>query len=199
MRMVLLWLTPPPPFLQTPGEPVIGFEAWEKIFEMYLTTLSDKELADKRKHTLLLHCIGMEAQRIFYTLEAGTTYAEAHKALKAFFVPKVNIVAESNKIRLRSQNVGESVVHYVASLCEHAITCEFGDVTDDMIRNQLVVKTNSTKIKKHLLSENKLTLKKAITLASQIETVLAEAQAMAKKVSDAVVGAMHETTFFMVE
>lgn len=193
--MALLGLTQPPPFLQTPGEPAVGFEAWEKIFETYLIALSDKELADKRKRALLIHCIGVEAQRIFYTLESGTTYAEAVKALKAFFVPKVNIVAERNKFRLRSQNVGESIVHYVAALRELAITCEFGDVTDDMIRDQLVEKTNSTRIRERLLLENELTLQKAITLASQIETVLAEAQAMTKKGTDAVVGAVQGTTF----
>ncbi|XP_061103090.1 uncharacterized protein LOC133131697 isoform X2 [Conger conger] len=104
--MALLSLTPPPPFLQTPGEPTITFDAWVRSFNTYLTALSDKELADKRKRALLVHCIGVEAQRIFFTLATGTTYDKACKALKSFFVPKVNVVSERNKFRLRRQNVG---------------------------------------------------------------------------------------------
>ncbi|KAJ8269711.1 hypothetical protein COCON_G00123180 [Conger conger] len=103
--MALLSLTPPPPFLQTPGEPTITFDAWVRSFNTYLTALSDKELADKRKRALLVHCIGVEAQRIFFTLATGTTYDEACRALKSFFVPKVNVVSERNKFRLRRQNV----------------------------------------------------------------------------------------------
>ena len=192
--MALLSLTQPLPFLQSPGEPTITFDTWLRSFETYLIALSEKELADKRKRALLIHCIGVEAQRIFYHLEMGTSYEDATKALKAFFMPKVNVVAERNKFRLRSQNVGESVVHYIAALRELASTCEFGEVTDDMIRDQLVEKTNSSRIRERLLLETGLTLQKAVTLASQIETVLAEAKAMAKK-DDGVVGAVHGTTF----
>ena len=192
--MALLSLTQPLPFLQSPGEPTITFDTWLRSFETYLIALSEKELADKRKRALLIHCIGVEAQRIFYHLEMGTSYEDATKALKAFFMPKVNVVAERNKFRLRSQNVGESVVHYIAALRELASTCEFGEVTDDMIRDQLVEKTNSSRIRERLLLETGLTLQKAVTLASQIETVLAEAKAMAKK-DDGVVGAVHDTTF----
>ncbi|KAJ8272305.1 hypothetical protein COCON_G00111640 [Conger conger] len=63
-----------------------------------------------------------------------------------------------------------------------------------MIRDQLVEKTNSSRIRESLLLESELTLQKAITLASHIETVLADAQAMAKT-GDAVVGAVQGTTF----
>ncbi|XP_061103089.1 uncharacterized protein LOC133131697 isoform X1 [Conger conger] len=192
--MALLSLTPPPPFLQTPGEPTITFDAWVRSFNTYLTALSDKELADKRKRALLVHCIGVEAQRIFFTLATGTTYDKACKALKSFFVPKVNVVSERNKFRLRRQNVGESILHYVAALRELVSTCELGTVADDMIRDQLVEKTNSSRIRESLLLESELTLQKAITLASHIETVLADAQAMAKT-GDAVVGAVQGTTF----
>ena len=78
--MALLSLTQPLPFLQSPGEPTISFDTWLRSFETYLTALSEKELADKRKCTLLIHCIGVEAQRIFYSLETGTSYGEATKA-----------------------------------------------------------------------------------------------------------------------
>ncbi len=140
--MALLGLTPPPPFLQTPGEPVMSFDAWEKMFDTYLLAMSENELPDKRKRALLIHCIGVEAQRILYILDAtGTTYTAARNALIEFFVPKVNIVAERNKFRQRSQNVGESVVHYIAALRELAAKCDFKTMADDMIRDQLLEKT----------------------------------------------------------
>lgn len=194
--MAHLGLTPPPPFLQTPGDPVMSFEAWERMFETYLLALSENELPDKRKRALLIHCIGVEAQRIFYTLDStGTTYAAAKKALTTFFSPKVNIVAERNKFRQRSQNVGESVVHYVAALRELAAKCDFKAMEDDMIRDQLVEKTNSARIRERLLLEDELKLKKAITIACQVESVVADAKAINNKKVDAEVGAVQGTTF----
>ena len=97
-------------------------------------------------------------------------------------------------VRLRSQNVGESIMHYVAALRELPSRCEFGAMADEMIRDQLVEKTNSNRIRECLLLENELTLQKAITLASHIQSVLADEQAMVKE-DDTVVGAVQRTTF----
>lgn len=67
---------------------------------------------------------------------------------------------------------------YVAALRELAATFEFGAMEDEMIRNQPVEKTNSARIRERLLLEVPLDLKKAVTVARQIETATAEAKAM---------------------
>lgn len=55
------------------------------MFENYELALANK-MADKRKHALLIHTVGAEAQRYFYMLPAfSDSYNDAQKALKIFF------------------------------------------------------------------------------------------------------------------
>ena len=61
--MALLGISPPPAFLQSPGEPTVPFEAWIRMFDNYVLALADK-VEDKRKRALLIHTVGAEAQWI---------------------------------------------------------------------------------------------------------------------------------------
>ncbi|KAL7877191.1 hypothetical protein SRHO_G00038340 [Serrasalmus rhombeus] len=60
----------PPPFLQCPGEPALPFSTWLQMFKNYLLVIRAEgdEWPDTRKHATFLHCLGTEAQRLFYTL-----------------------------------------------------------------------------------------------------------------------------------
>uniref|UniRef100_A0A3B3T9U7 Gypsy retrotransposon integrase-like protein 1 n=1 Tax=Paramormyrops kingsleyae TaxID=1676925 RepID=A0A3B3T9U7_9TELE len=177
--MALLGLSPPPAFLQTPGEPAVPFDSWIRMFDNYLLALSDTEVVEKRRRAMLIHCLGTEGQRIFYTLPvADDSYLTALTALRTFFVPKLNVVAERNKFRQRAQRPGESILQYVAALRELSVHCDFGALADDMLRDQIVEKTSSARIRERLLLETDLTLQKTITIAGQIETAVAEAKAM---------------------
>ena len=93
----------------------------------------------KRKRALLLHCLGAEGQRIFYTLtDGGTSYESAVTALCAHFKPPINVVVERHKFRQRVQRPPETVAEYVGALRELAVTCEFAGNSDEMIRDQLI-------------------------------------------------------------
>lgn len=82
--------------------------------------------------SVLLHCLGTEGQRIFYALpNTGMTYKDAEAALKAYFVPKANIVAEHHAFRKCCQAPQETVIKYFAALRELVVTCEFGACADD--------------------------------------------------------------------
>ncbi len=69
-----------------------------------------------------------------------------------------------------------------------------------MIRDQIVEHTANAKIREHLLLEDKLTLKKALTILAQMESAVAEAKAVATSAvtAEAMVG-MVRSTFFEVE
>lgn len=67
----------PAPFLPCPGEPTIQFKIWKKMFENYLLVIDATGAAwpEARQRAVLLHCLGTEGQRIFYTLpNTGTTF-----------------------------------------------------------------------------------------------------------------------------
>lgn len=159
--------------LPCPGEPAMPFGTWLRIFDYYLRVIDATGDAwpDDIRTAVLLHCLGTEGQRIFYSLpNRGTTYKDAEAALKAYFVPKANIVAERHAFCRCCQAPHETVIQYVAALRELVVTCEFGACADDMIRDQSVENVLSPRIRERLLLEIDLTLDRAVTIASQIES-----------------------------
>ena len=172
----------PAPFLPCPGKPTMPFKTWMQVFENYLLVINATGNAwpAARKRAVLLHCIGTEGQRIFHSLPGtGDTYAEAVDALKAHFTPMTNVVVERHTFRKRAQGPHETVSQYVAALRELASTCDFGDKADEMLRDQLIEYVTNANIREKLLLEPNLTLDKAMTIATQIESAAAQAKCMA--------------------
>ena len=129
---------------------------------------------EARQRALLLHCLGTEGQRIFYTLpETRATLA----ALHGYFMPKVNVVVERHTFRKRVQLADESIIQYVTALRRLVATCEFASC-DDMIRDQLVEHVANPRIRERLLLKEKLTLEQATTIASQMESAGEQAKCM---------------------
>lgn len=58
--------------------------------------------------------------------------------------------------------------------------CAFGDKEDEMLRDQIVEKVYSSRIREHLLLEADLTLDRAIQIAIQVENSVANASEFAK-------------------
>lgn len=102
------------------------------MFDNYLLVVNATGNAwpTARKRAVLLHCLGTEGQRIFYSLpNTGDDYDSAVAALQAHFTPMANVVVDSHTIRRRVQGPHETVVQYVAALRELASSCDFGSKT----------------------------------------------------------------------
>ena len=167
-------------FLPTPGEPSVPFKTWRQIFENYLLVIgaSGNAWPVARRRAVLLHCLGTEGQRLFYSFpNTGTTYESAMSALEAYFVPKTYTVAERHAFRQRKQLQHETVLQYVTALRERASTCDFGDRADEVIRDQLVEHLRNPRIRERLLMDSALTLERAMTTATQIEAATEQAKA----------------------
>lgn len=175
--MALLGLQPPPAFLECPGEPKVALDAWKKLFDNYLLAIGGSDFSAERKRALLIHCLGTEGQRLYNTLPlAANTYDGTVQALQTFFTPKVNVVAERYRFRQRAQAMGESIDHYLAALRELAKTCSFGAMEGEMLRDQIVEKICTPRIRERLLIEPELTLEKAIALVRLTETAMNNAK-----------------------
>ena len=174
---------PPPVFLPVPGDPPIPWLHWQRSFETYLLAAGLDDLPPERKKALLIHSLGAEGQRLFYSFAteaaiSGTDthcYANTLDALNAFFVPKVNVVAARYRFRQRAQHAAESTETYITAL---RAKCNFGTMYDEMLRDQLLEKTASTRIPERLPMEPSLTLETAVELSRQIEEASREAQHM---------------------
>ena len=78
-------LPPPPPFLALPGEPEVPWPRWISSFETYILASDLEDVPPARKRALLVHCLGVEGQRLLGTLGPAATYKDAVKLLGAHY------------------------------------------------------------------------------------------------------------------
>ncbi|XP_070768925.1 zinc finger protein 420-like [Enoplosus armatus] len=173
---LLIILSPPPPFLPVPGEPPMFWHKWLKAFEHYVEALGENELIDSSKCVLLQNCLGPEGQRIVTTLIPGeTTYAAAISALTIYFTSDRTSQMYRLKFHQRAQMPGETVDQFVSVLEELLRPCNYGDLQDKLILDQLIEKTNCPQLKERLLLEREtLTLDKALVIGKEVESAVNE-------------------------
>ena len=175
-------------FLSEPGEPQIPWKQWISGFMIYLSAVGGDEFSAGRKRAILLHCLGVEGQRVFVTIpdcdasppSGQDVFTLAVSLLENQFAKAINVVAERYKFKQRFQKEGESFSQFISALRELAKTCDYGDKHDEMLRDQIIEKTNSNKVRDRLLMEKELDLSKAITIARRIEDALSDSRTFAK-------------------
>lgn len=95
-------------------------------------------------------------------------YASLVKTLDKRFNPKKNVVLERHKFLQRAQLPGESIDDFVAALRTLAISCNYREFRDEIIRD-LIERTSDKKIQEKLLATDDPDLETALTLAKSIE------------------------------
>ena len=91
------------------------------------------------------------------------------KALDTHFTPEKNIPFERHSFRQAKQQTGETVDDFCSRLKSLASTCDFGEATDDHIRDQIIDKCESNALRRRLLKESKLDLKTLLSIARAAE------------------------------
>ncbi|XP_046746420.1 uncharacterized protein K02A2.6-like [Diprion similis] len=144
------------------------WKRWLRAFELYMSTRN--VVNPQRKRDFLLHTAGLEVQDIYYTFnieeEEGTDiYKETIKRLDEYFKPTVNEPYERLLFRSITQQDNESVNQFYVRLKQQAQNCAFGDMEDQMIRDQIIEKIQSSALRQKLLEEGRnLTLQRALEL-----------------------------------
>lgn len=117
---------------------------------------------------ILLHCLGGDGQRVFHTL-----------------TKKQHFLLRRLGFQQRRKCTNESIAQYVAYLRGLAKPCRFSSLSDEMIQDKLIEKTNNTLVQEQLLLEDDhLTLGKAVILASQIKSELSTAHKLSVSSGD---------------
>ncbi|XP_043237499.1 uncharacterized protein K02A2.6-like [Amphibalanus amphitrite] len=183
--MSLDGVQPPAPFLPSPGKPAVDWQTWEGKFVNYLLAISGDTFNPARQRAVLLHCVGDEAYRLYGTLPPGvkadgeTDFDLALRQLREFYTPRTNVIVERFNFRQRGQHDSETTADFVSALRGLARTCEFGAITDELIRDVVVEKTVHPRLRERFLQDKDLTLEKVLVMAEAFERSLREAAAMA--------------------
>ena len=117
----------------------------------------------------------MDVQEIYFTLAADAesgSFEATVKVLDDFFVLKTNVPFERHLFRQTVQESGETVDQLVCRLRQRAINCEFGKNENDYIRDQVIDKCYSSKLRrKFLVKEGALTLDDLLRIARSQKAV----------------------------
>ncbi|XP_053685705.1 uncharacterized protein K02A2.6-like [Sabethes cyaneus] len=145
---------------------------------------------DEWKRDLLLHYAGPSVQELFDTLpevpginERGpllnvehytpnmTAYDEAKSKLNDFFLPKENSTYERHLLRQMKPRTGENIDAFTIRLRVQAERCGFGDGAEENIKDQIIEKCESTKLRRELLKQGDVNLDQVLGIAKIFETV----------------------------
>ena len=102
------------------------------------------------RKAILIHCFGQEGQRIFATLDPTDNYNAAVIMLEMYFGPKQNMMIERYRFRQRGQRSGETTHEYITALRELVARCNFGALTNEFIRDQLMAKASIPRVRERL-------------------------------------------------
>lgn len=147
---------------------------WLAQFKIFMTASNLDQESDGRKVALLLHHLGPESFHIFTAFNKSADevkYNDLIKLFDGYFIPKVNLAMERHAFFTRKQNGGESIDDYVTVLKNLSLTCDFGTLREDLVKDIFIcgISTNFQHIKERLLSEGAIQLDKAVTIAKSIE------------------------------
>lgn len=79
-----------------------------------------------------------------------------------YCMPKKNVVFERYMFHKRVQKEGETFEQFLTDVKKLARTCEFNNMTDEMVRDRIVLGVHEASVQERLLRIEELTLQKAL-------------------------------------
>lgn len=150
-------------------------EEWAQYIERVKHFFNANDIQDNgKKRSILLSAIGAKTYKLLRNLVAPATpgdktFDEIVQVVKDYYDPKPSEIVQRFKFNSWNRKQTESVSAYMSELRALANKCNFGTTLDDMLRDRLVCGINDNQIQRKLLSEGKLTLKRAVELATGAE------------------------------
>lgn len=145
---------PLPPKLDLGGNISQTWKTWKQIWNSYVivTGLADKDNA--YQVATFITCIGHEALEVYNGLPFRDENEKNDptvilRLMEEYCVGKTNTIYERYVFNNKHQESSESVDAYVTKLRKLSLTCEFGQLADQMIRDRIVcgIKDNAVRKK----------------------------------------------------
>ena len=174
----------PPDAVNWTGNVDYEWRTFKQRFMLYLMAAGLDEKSDARRIALLLTIAGQQAVEVYNTFEFANEedkgkFDEIVKKFDEHCSPKKNESFERYVFRSRMQQPAESIDVFLTDLKLKARTCNFKDVQDSMIRDQLVFGIQDSKLRERLLRETDLTLEAAVKICHASELAIQHARTFA--------------------
>ncbi|KAK3741617.1 hypothetical protein QZH41_019256 [Actinostola sp. cb2023] len=163
------------------GHP-FNWRRWLQQFNLYMNATGRDGKHEKIQYSTFLTIAGEDALEIYNTFTFEEAEANKVKPLikkfEAYCNPRKNVTYERHKFNTRCQEPDEKIDRYVTELRKLAKSCEFSELTDSLIRDRIVCGILDGKVGEKLLSEEDVTLTKAINLCRSAEMSKVQSQSL---------------------
>ncbi|XP_015755742.1 PREDICTED: uncharacterized protein LOC107335261 [Acropora digitifera] len=173
---------PIPVPMKVSGDRINNWEFFRQQWEDYeLATGLDKRPEAIRLATLR-SVMGKDCLQIFLNLklteEEASSVNSSLAALAAYFKPKTSVVYERYLFDSSTQGPDEGIGEFVNRLRKQASSCKFGTLTDEMIRDRIVIGLQDRNTKLRLLKEEDLDLNKTVNICRASEIASRQLKSM---------------------
>ena len=163
-----------PKQLSLTGNVAENWRRWIQKFKLFLKATGGENKDSSVDVSKLLCLIGDEALEVYNTFsyEAAGDNEKLVTVLAKFeeyCSPRKNIVYERFKFFSLSQKSGQSFEQFLLELKCASQSCEFGDQTDSLIRDRIVLGIQNKNTQERLLRDTSLTLQKAANFCRAAE------------------------------
>lgn len=152
-----------------------GTGDWTTYVERVEQYCLANKVEDERKVAVLLSVMGVKTYNLLRSLitpakPADKSFKKITEVLQKHFQPKPLVIAERFRFHKRNQLKTESTSEYIAELRRLSEHCQFGEGPSDSLRDRFVCGLHNESTQKRLLTEDNLTLHRALEIAISMET-----------------------------
>ncbi|KAK3727095.1 hypothetical protein QZH41_006020 [Actinostola sp. cb2023] len=165
-----------------------NWNRWKELILLVFEAPHASKWQDSEKAAYLLISIGQKGRDIcrawcssnVLSAEEKQNHEKLIEMFEAYCIPRKSTTIQRKLFYETNQGEKESLEEWITHLRLIAKYCSFHDC-DDMIKDRIVIGTNSKEIQEKLLIEDDLTLEKAIKISQAYET----SKAQMKEISNA--------------
>ena len=149
-----------------------AWKKWREEITLFLD-LATKTDEKERKVKLFLYLIRSKGREIYETMQFGTEKndrtLELIQSFGEYCDPKKNETVERHKFFTRNQESGETFDKYLTELRLLEKTCDFGTLSDSLLRDRIVCGLSNSTLRERLLREPNLNLRQCIDICRASE------------------------------
>ena len=173
----------PPSSLNFEGNVSENWKRWKQALEIFFVASDIDTKGDARKIATLLHVGGEQLIDVFNSFEWTETgddegddkrYEKVVAKFERYCAPRKNITYMRYQFFAKTQLADESVDHFVTELRNRARECEFGPLTESLIRDRLICGIKDDNVRRRLLRETDVTLKAALDVCRANEATASQ-------------------------
>ena len=162
-------------------------EDWSEYIERLEFYFEANGVSDgEKQRAILLSVCGSKTYKLIRNLTtpqkpSDKTFAELVDLVQGHQHPKPSAIVQRFKFNTRFRKPGESIASYVAELRSLSEHCDFKTTLEEMLRDRLVCGVNDEQIQRRLLAESSLDFKKALKIATSMETAVKSSRELANQ------------------